>query len=324
MNSMPTTSRDTLRQQQAQADPLIDEVVAGLSQQQKRLAPKFFYDSTGSALFDQICALPEYYPYRTEMALLQTVARDVSHLLTEERDIVEFGAGSLVKIRLLLQHIAAIRRVLPIDIAGAHLRQAAQRLQKSFPHLHIEPIEADFTQAVTLPDHGRVKKLGFFPGSTIGNFTSELAVKFLRQASQSLGDGALLLVGVDTKKQPSLLHRAYNDAQGVTAEFNRNILTHINRVTDADFDPDSFDHYAFYNPAKDRVEMHLISQHKQTVNVQGNSFEFRAGESIHTEDSHKYAPAEFLQLAAQAGWHGVRTWLDPHKMFSMHLLRGSA
>ncbi|TQV71827.1 L-histidine N(alpha)-methyltransferase [Exilibacterium tricleocarpae] len=302
-------------------DTLLREVVEGLSQVHKQLPSKYFYDSAGSRYFDEICQLEEYYPYRTELAMLPGIADDLSHLIRDQRDVVEFGAGSLVKIRLLLQHLPQIKRLLPIDIAGDHLREAAAELRREFEHLEIVPIVADFTRQVELPDRNKVKKLGFFPGSTIGNFTPLQAVAFLDRARRSLGAGALLLIGVDTKKAPEILHRAYNDKLGVTAKFNRNILTHINREAGGDFDEDKFDHYAFYNPTQGRIEMHLISREQQVVTVEDYQFAFSKGENIHTENSHKYTPEEFLTLAAEAGWRGVRKWLDDEELFCVHLLQ---
>ncbi len=301
--------------------PMLRDVVEGLSQSPKRLPSKYFYDSAGSQYFEEICELEEYYPYRTELAMLPSIAQDISHTLQHDWDVVEFGAGSLVKIRLLLKHLPQIKRFLPIDIAGDHLQAAATKLKREFPELDIQPIAADFTNRVELPDTESTKKLGFFPGSTIGNFSPEQAVTFLEHARQSLGQGALLLIGVDTKKSPDILHRAYNDKLGVTKKFNRNILTHINREALADFDEDKFEHYAFYNPAEGRIEMHLISRERQQVSVDGYRFEILEGENIHTENSHKYTPEEFLALAARAGWRSVRKWLAGKQLFSVHLLR---
>ncbi|AJQ93676.1 L-histidine N(alpha)-methyltransferase [Gynuella sunshinyii] len=298
----------------------IRDVLDGLQQPQKSLPSKYFYDSQGSQYFDQICSLNEYYPYRTELSMLPDVARDLNSILQDPWEIVEFGAGSLVKIRLLLQQLDNIEHYVPIDIAGDHLRQASDRLQQEFPQLTVLPIEADFTQPAPLPETLPLPKLGFFPGSTIGNFSPEQAQFFLSNIRQSLGDHSRLLIGVDTKKDPSVLHNAYNDSMGVTAAFNRNILNHINRICGADFDPQAFAHYAFYNPVAGRIEMHLISTLAQQVSIDDQMIAFSEGENIHTENSYKYTPDEFLALAATSGWERERIWLDKAQMFSVFLL----
>jgi len=329
MPSSQQTAFDRSRQNNAEKTPvenrspsLIEEVIDGLSQPQKNLPSKYFYDTKGSELFDQICELDEYYPYRTEVAMLPAIAQDLSHVLTDPCNIVEFGAGSLAKIRVLLKHIDRIRRFTPIDIAGDFLRREAATLQAEFPQLKIDPVEADFTSQVALPNaDNRLKNIGFFPGSTIGNFTPQFAQSFLAQARNTLGKGSLLLIGVDTKKSPAMLHKAYNDNLGITRDFNLNLLTHINRAAGADFNLDQFEHYAFYNPEMGRIEMHLVSQRAQTVNVGGERFKFRLGESIHTENSHKYSQDEFVQLAARAGWRSQRHWIGGQQLFSVHLLQ---
>lgn len=299
-----------------------EDVIDGLSQPQKTISSKYFYDTRGSELFDQICELEEYYPYRTEVAMLPAIAQDVSHMLTEPSNIVEFGAGALTKIRILLKHIDSIRQFTPIDIAGDFLRREAATLQTEFPRLHIDPLEADFTSQVTLKNTDEsIKNVGFFPGSTIGNFTPQFAQSFLAQVRNTLGKGSLLLIGVDTKKAPSILHSAYNDKFGITRDFNLNLLTHINRVTGADFKLGKFEHYAFYNPKEGRIEMHLVSQEAQTVSIAGERFKFREGESIHTENSHKYTQDEFLKLASGAGWRSVRHWIGGQQLFCVHLLQ---
>ncbi|NIB38632.1 L-histidine N(alpha)-methyltransferase [Pseudomaricurvus alkylphenolicus] len=299
------------------------DVVSGLKQSQKSLPAKYFYDTYGSALFDQICELEEYYPYRTELAMLPSVAQDLSHIVPEPLDVVEYGAGSLVKIRLLLRHMSQIERFIPIDIAGEHLENAADDLRQEFPKVTVEPMAADFTAELNMPGLNGAKRMAFFPGSTIGNFSPQFAQTFLQRVRSSLGPGALLLIGVDTKKSANMLHKAYNDSEGVTRKFNLNILTHINRELDADFDTEYFDHYAFYNPTEGRIEMHLISQKAQTVSIGDQRFYFDSGESIHTENSHKYTPEQFLQLAQGAGWRSVRKWVAGEQLFTVFLLRAS-
>ena len=298
----------------------IKEVISGLQQTPKMLPSKYFYDTRGSQYFDQICDLNEYYPYRTELAMLPEIASDLEQMLEDSWEIVEFGAGSLVKIRLLLQQLSNIQHYVPIDIAGEHLRDATQKLQDEFPQLEVVPIEADFTQPTKLPVALSRPKLGFFPGSTIGNFDPGQAREFLIHARHSLGVGSRLLIGVDTKKDPALLHRAYNDEAGVTAAFNRNILHHINRVCDANFNPQAFVHYAFYNPQAGRVEMHLISTEEQQIEIDEYTISFSEGENIHTENSYKYTPEEFSHLASRSGWRKERLWLDSQHMFSVFLL----
>lgn len=300
---------------------MLQDVITGLSQEPKSLPSKYFYDSLGSQHFDEICTLEEYYPYRTELAMLPAIASDLSHILEEELDIIEFGAGSLVKIRFLLEKLPRVKHFFPIDIAGDHLRLASEELTKDYQNLNVVPVEADFTRHINLPESGSHKKLGFFPGSTIGNFTREDAENFLTNARKTLGQGSLLLIGVDTKKSPEILHDAYNDRAGVTKKFNRNVLHHINREVNANFNPDLFDHYAFYNPTKGRIEMHLISQIDQDVSIGEFSFSFTQGENIHTENSYKYTANEFLTLAGKAGWKVVRKWLGGKQMFSIFLLQ---
>jgi len=319
---MPAAQHRSAPQNRESSDnAFMQDVIDGLNQKQKKLPSKYFYDTLGSKYFDEICDLDEYYPYRTELAMLPAIAQDLSHIIDGDRDIVEFGAGSLVKIRLVLKQLNKVKRYFPIDIAGGHLRTAAATLQKEFNDLSIFPIEADFTRQVDLPQGGNTKKLGFFPGSTIGNFTPEQASDFLKETRKTLGKGALLLIGVDTKKSPEILHLAYNDSQGVTGKFNRNILHHINRKTGTSFDPELFDHYAYYDPVKGRIEMHLISRVQQSVNLEDYTFTFAQGENIHTENSHKYTPEEFTALAAKSGWRGLRKWLGEEQMFGVYLLQ---
>ncbi|MGC1510343.1 L-histidine N(alpha)-methyltransferase [Ketobacter sp. MCCC 1A13808] len=301
-------------------DQFTNDVLTGLSQQQKTLPSKYFYNSRGSRLFDRICDLEEYYPYRTELSLLPRIAQEVSALLQQPYDIVEFGAGSLVKIRLLLQHLEHIRNFVPLDIAGEHLNKASALLKSEFPALSVMPIVCDFTRKVSLPTELTLPRLGFFPGSTIGNFTPQAAQTFLSNARKTLGPNAMLLIGVDSKKDPHILHRAYNDSLGVTAEFNVNLLQRINEEICGDFDVQAFQHYAFYNTRQGRIEMHLVSQKRQEVTIGHTRFSFAEGESIHTENSHKYTTQEFRDLAQKAGWQIRSTWADEQQLFRVHLL----
>lgn len=299
------------------------DVINGLSSKTKAISPKYFYDELGSGYFDEICNLQEYYPYRTELKLLSTVANDLASRFLKPVSIVEFGAGSLVKIQPLLEAMPNIREFIPIDISGEHLFHAANKLRKSFPNVHINPTQADFCHPVSLSTF-RGDRLGYFPGSTIGNFTPENAQSFLSSARKTLGQHAYMLIGVDTKKSPQLLHNAYNDAKGVTAKFNLNLLSRINRELDGNFDLDTFDHYAYYNPSHGRIEMHLVSSCNQLVNIGSNEIEFNSGETIHTECSYKYAPEEFTQLAGEAGWAVETSWFADQNMFGVYLLRADS
>tara|TARA_R110002126_G_scaffold38317_11_gene114450 strand:+ start:937 stop:1923 length:987 start_codon:yes stop_codon:yes gene_type:complete len=299
----------------------VEDVLNGLALGQKQLQAKYFYDQQGSDYFDQICQLEEYYPYQTELNLLPKVATDLASTFAPDCTIIEFGAGSLVKIKPLLSAMPGIRQFIPIDISGIHLELACQQLQSDYPDLTVKPVVGDFCFPVELPAISNQQKLGFSPGSTIGNFCPEQAASFLKNARCTLGPDSCLLIGVDTKKSPYYLHRAYNDANGITAKFNRNILSRINRELGANFVPEYFEHYAFYNAGQGRVEMHLVSTIEQVVDVFGNAVSFAAGESIHTENSYKYTPDEFCQLAESAGWQIERTWLAEQDLFATYLLR---
>lgn len=301
------------------ADFLAD-VLTGLSQTPKHLHPKYFYDRQGSEYFDQICELAEYYPFQSELALLPNVAEDLRELLDQQYVMVEFGAGSLRKVQPLLDQIDGIQRFMPIDISGDHLHAACRELEKQYPGLQVEPVVGDFTQPVELAPTPH-RSLGFFPGSTIGNFSPAEAHTFLVNAGSTLGSDSYMVIGVDTKKSPETLHAAYNDASGVTARFNRNILERINRELDGDIAVERFEHYAFYNPARGRVEMHLISTSDQVAHVAGQPIRFRAGESIHTENSYKYTAAEFGKLARNAGWRLEKQWFADDDLFATYLIR---
>ncbi len=300
-----------------------EDVISGLTGTYKTLSPKYFYDEVGSRFFDEICELEEYYPYQTELKLLPRAAKDIADIFLKPVSIVEFGAGSLLKIRPLFDEIKQVREFIPIDISGEHLNQACDELRSEFPNINIQARHADFCRPVDLPVF-RGQRLGFFPGSTIGNFTPDQASDFLLSARKTLGKDAFMLVGVDTKKTPELLHNAYNDTQGVTAKFNKNILDRINREMNADIETKNFDHYAFYNTAKGRIEMHLVSKKKQSIDILGKQIEFKTGESIHTECSYKYAPEDFTALVSTSGWNVDQVWLADKDMFSMFLLRAKA
>ncbi len=298
------------------------ELHAGLSRPVRSVSPKFFYDARGSALFDRICDLPEYYPTRTELRILADRAPEIAAHIGPQSEIVEFGAGSLTKVRLLLDALDDPRRYVPIDISGDHLEGAVARLRADYPRLSVQPVAADYTMPLVLPASGEAtgRRVGFFPGSTLGNFTPEEALSFLQLAARLLRGGGLL-IGVDLIKDPALLHAAYNDAQGVTAAFNLNLLQRANTELGADFAADGFAHAAFYNAPLRRIEMHLVSRRAQTVHLHGERFDFAEGETIHTENSHKFTLDGLRALATRAGFTPKAAWTDPERLFSVHWLQ---
>jgi len=294
----------------------------GLSHSPKQIPCKYFYDDEGSRLFDAICELPEYYQTRTETALLAAHAGEIAALMGRDAEIVEFGAGSLKKVRLLL-NVVRPRGYTPIDISGDYLMAVTETLAAEYPNLALRPMVADFTAALAIPPlPGARARTGFFPGSTIGNFKPDAAAGMLRRMRASLNGGSLL-IGVDLVKDPARLHAAYNDAAGVTAAFNRNLLARANRDLGADFNLDAFAHYAPYNPVARRIEMYLISQIRQSVTVCGRRFDFEAGEAVHTEDSHKYTPDSFAELAARAGYTLRTAWQDDEGLFMLAWLESA-
>ncbi|WP_407180296.1 L-histidine N(alpha)-methyltransferase [Bradyrhizobium sp. STM 3562] len=294
--------------------------IEGLSQQRKHLSPKYFYDATGSELFEAITRLPEYYPTRTELSILRDRASDIAAFVPEGAALVEFGAGSTTKVRRLLQS-CAVSAYVPVDISGEFLNAQAAGLRKDFPSLAVYPVAADFTGTFKLPEAiAAMPKVGFFPGSTIGNFEPHEACRFLRSAAQILGSGARMVIGVDLEKDERVLCNAYNDAAGVTARFNLNVLVRINRELGGNFDLSAFTHRAIYNREQHRIEMHLIAKKAQIVRFLGTSFSFRPGESIHTENSYKYSIERFAALARGSGWQVCHSWTDEAKMFSVHAL----
>jgi dimethylhistidine N-methyltransferase len=295
-------------------------ITDGLSRTPKEIACKYFYDAEGSALFDTICALPEYYQTRTEVTLLRRHAGEIAALIGAEAEILEFGAGALRKVRILLDALDCPRGYTPIDISGAYLRDVVRRLAADYPQLNLRPMVADFTMPLLVPAMaGAARRAGFFPGSTIGNFRPDAAMALLRRMRDML-DGGGLLIGVDLIKDPALLHAAYNDAAGVTAAFNKNLLARANRELGADFDLDAFAHYAPYNPMAQRIEMYLVSLKRQSVQLSGRTFEFAAGEAVHTEDSHKYSIESFREIAVRAGFLPRAVWTDENRLFSIHWL----
>jgi dimethylhistidine N-methyltransferase len=300
----------------------VDEVLRGLRSPQKELPCKLFYDRTGSELFEQITSLDEYYPTRAELRILRSSAQDMAARIGPECLLIEYGSGSSTKIRLLLDRLERPAAYVPIDISRDLLEQSAADLARTYPSLAVVPVCADYTAGVqlpaSLPKHAR--RIAYYPGSTIGNFVPEDARRFMARMADMCGRGGGLLIGVDLKKDPLMLHRAYNDALGVTAAFNMNILVRLNRELAANFAVDRFRHYAFYNPVFARVEMHLVSLVEQTVRVHNVDIHFERGESIWTEASYKYAPSEFAALAAGAGWHVDQVWTDDRGLFSVQYL----
>ena len=294
---------------------------SALAHRPRSISPKYFYDVAGSRLFDRICELPEYYPTRTELAILTERAGEIAAQIGRHAEIVEFGAGSLTKVRLLLGALQAPRRYLPIDISGEHLAGATARLAADWPTLAVQPIVADYTRPFALPPkaEGAGMRVGFFPGSTLGNFNHDEALAFLQLAARLLRGGGLLL-GVDLVKSPALLHAAYNDAQGVTAEFNLNLLRRANAELGCDFDLAGFEHAAFYNAPLQRIEMHLVSRRSQQVQLAGEHFHFDEGEALHTENSYKFTIDGLRALALRAGFGIGPVWTDPDRLFSVHWL----
>ncbi len=298
------------------------DALAGLLAPRKTLPAKLFYDAEGSRLFGLITELPEYYLTRTELALLRNVAPSVGVRAPAGAAVVEYGAGSEVKAAILLGALRDPAAYLPIDVAEGVLAESKSRLARQFPRLVIHPIVGDFLAPFRLPSLvDRMPRLGFFPGSTIGNLEPAVAVRFLGRARETLGTGAMLLVGVDVRKDPSILLPAYDDASGITAAFNRNVLLRLNREAGADFDPASFGHRALWNDRESRIEMHLVSHTPQTVRVADRLIAFAEGETIHTENSYKHTPERFVTLAREAGWLPMQLWTDDDALFSIHLLR---
>jgi dimethylhistidine N-methyltransferase len=299
---------------------MLEEVLQGLASRPRRIAPKFFYDERGSRLFDAICGLPEYYLTRTEMGILESAASEVARLAGPGVTLVELGSGASRKIRLLLEALRP-RRYLGIDISRDFLRQSVERLARDYPWLETHAACADFMQNFELPGStGEAKTLAFFPGSTIGNFEPHDALSFLQRVRRLVQPDGALLIGVDLKKDPRLLHAAYNDSAGITAQFNLNLLARLRDELGAKVDPQGFGHRAFYNGARGRIEMHLVSRRAQDIRLGGSRFHFAPGDGIHTENSYKYSVEEFHAHARAAGLRPRQVWLDPARLFSVHYL----
>jgi dimethylhistidine N-methyltransferase len=298
------------------------DVITGLSARPKALLPKYFYDSLGSQLFEQITLLPEYYPTRTELRILSANARALADLMPKDAALIEFGAGSAVKAKILLNAAPQIGAYVPVDISAEFLADETRRLERDIPRVGVFPVVADFTAPFELPVDVRNRpRVGFFPGSTIGNFEPPQAKDFFRQAARVLGPDALFIVGADRVKDERVLHAAYNDAAGVTAAFNLNLLTRINRELGGSFDLAAFRHFASYNQSLARIEMHLESAKRQVARVRNVAFSFKDGETIHTESSHKFTVEAFTALAADAGWAVSRVLSDEKDWFSVYVLK---
>ena len=299
------------------------DVLEGLRSIPKHVPAKYFYDAVGSQLFERITELPEYYPTRCEISILRDRGADIAKLIPAGAALVEFGSGSSKKARILLSVAPKLAAYVPVDICGEMIEQEAAELRSDFPQLKVLPVTADICKPFELPEEAKqaAVRIGFFPGSTIGNFEPHEASGFLRNAANILGPGSSLIVGADLIKSADVLNAAYNDAQGVTAQFNLNLLTRINRELGGTFQLSTFEHHAFYNRERHRVEMHLASLKRQKVRVAGETIEFRAGETIHTENSYKYSVESLAALARGVGWLPLGAWTDTRKFFSIQTLK---
>jgi dimethylhistidine N-methyltransferase len=314
---MVALARSRPAQPRSELSPFARDVLDGLNATPKSIPAKYFYDAAGSELFERITEQPEYYPTRCEIEALQTHATEIARVIPEGAALIEFGSGSNKKARILLAAAPRVSAYVPVDINGEMLQAEAAELHADFPQLQILPVTADICYRFDLPEAARKApvRVGFFPGSTIGNFEPHEAASFLRNAARILGPGARLIVGVDLVKAPEILNAAYNDAAGVTEQFNLNLLRRINRELGANFRPHCFEHHAFYNRERNRIEMHLASLKRQKVKVAGETIDFRAGETIHTENSYKYTVDSLRALARGVGWAPDGMWTDKQGYF---------
>ncbi len=292
-----------------------NDVWHGLKLRPKQIPSKYFYDASGSALFERITALREYYLTRTETAIMRRANRAMAAALGSNVWLIEYGSGSSTKTRTLLDKLDAPAGYMPVDISRDHLGESAARIAADYPGLRVIPVCGDFTKRIRLPAEHRARRIVYFPGSTLGNFSPTESVGLLTRTARLVGPGGGMLLGLDCKKTPAILHAAYNDRAGITAQFNRNMLVRINRELDADFAVDSFSHYAFYDPARGRIEMHLVSSSDQVAHVAGQAFEFAEGEPIRTEYSYKYGPADWRALARKSGFRIQQIWTDRRRWF---------
>jgi L-histidine N-alpha-methyltransferase len=295
------------------------EILAGLKQSAKMISPKYFYDERGSQLFDEITHLPEYYPTETELLIMQDNIDELADLVGPEASLIEFGSGSSRKTRVLLEHLHDLAVYVPVDISEEHLLASAKKIRSEFPGLEVLPVVADFTQRFALPEPTVMprRNVVYFPGSTIGNFTHDVAQELLGVMHDEAGEDGAMLIGVDLQKDPEIIERAYNDSAGVTAEFNLNMLKHLNREFGFDFDEDAYSHSAVYDDEQGRVVIELISEHDQVVTNGDESIEVAGGEAILTEYSHKYTIDGFAEMAERAGFQVARVWTDEKQLFSV-------
>ncbi len=301
------------------------EILSGLREDQKRIAPKYFYDDTGSRLFESICSQPEYYPTRTELGIMESNIAEISRLIGPRASVIEFGSGSSIKTRLLLERLMEPAAYVPVDISREPLAKAAADIATEFPGLEVLPVCADFTQPFDLPAPRIMpeRNLVFFPGSTIGNFSQQEAIDLLRVMRAEAKDNGGLLIGVDLEKPKEILEPAYNDSAGVTANFNLNLLKRLNREHDANFDLSTFQHSAIYDEGESRIEMRLVSMEKQQVDVAGERFSLNEGEYIVTEHSHKYSVHRFETMSRAAGFSLKSVWTDSQNLFSVQYLEAA-
>lgn len=297
----------------------INEIVDGLSQAQKTISPKFFYDERGSQLFDKITELPEYYLTDAELEIMRVNVGEMAELIGRTASLIEFGSGSSLKTRILLENLEDLAAYVPVDISEDHLWTSARQLRAEFPGLDVRPVVADFTKTFSLPTPTimPVKNVIYFPGSTLGNFEHDAAMDLLRVMHEEAGENGALLIGVDLQKDADIIDRAYNDSAGVTAEFNLNMLRHLNKNYGANFDLNTFEHSATYDEDEGRVVIELVSQAEQTFEVGSTEFELADGETILTEYSHKYTLDGFADMARQAGFTVEKTWTDAEQLFSV-------
>ncbi len=316
----PKSGDSPSEQEATPEDQFARDVVNGLSRQRKTLPCQYFYDARGSELFEEITRIPEYYPTQVEMAILRECTPEIAREMTDQASVlIEFGSGSSEKTEILLEALPGIVCYVPIDVSASALDDAAARLARRFPDLDVRPVVGDFTRPITIPgDVAKMERIGFFPGSTIGNFAPDEATRLLSAFRSTLSPRGRLLIGADLKKDVGVLLAAYDDAQGVTAAFNLNLLARINRELGGNFDLSRFHHSVRYDAIKGRIEMHLESACNQVVTVGEDRFCFRTGETIHTENSHKFTVGEFQALARKAGWTPRHVWTDAHSLFSVH------
>jgi dimethylhistidine N-methyltransferase len=303
-------------------DDELDELIDGLRQPEKMISPKYFYDERGSQLFEEITRLPEYYPTETELGIMRDNIGEIAALVGKQASLIEFGSGSSLKTRVLLDHLDELAAYVPVDISEDHLLESAKQVREEFPDIDVLPVVADFTQPFQLPSPKvmPVRNIVYFPGSTIGNFTNDAAQELLQVMYQEAGAGGALLIGVDLQKDPAIIERAYNDSAGVTAEFNRNMLRHLNREFGADFDLDAFTHSAEYDEEEGRIEIRLVSDQDQEFNLGHASVSIDKDEAILTEYSHKYTLEGFAAMAETAGFSVERVWMDAGRLFSVQYL----